>query len=87
MKYKISINKLDELISIQEKIFEEALGFIKPNGKIVYVTCSLLQEENQNQIISFCKKFGVKIEDNKVFQTLPKSKGMDGFFSTTLSLK
>ena len=73
-------------MNVQERIFEETLNLIKPNGKIVYVTCSLFQEENMNQIIKFQKKFGVKIENNSIFQTVPTSKKMDGFFSVTLSL-
>ena len=83
-KFKFSINKLEELIKTQEDIFVEALELIKRNGKIVYVTCSLLQEENINQIMKFCKKYGVKIENDVIFQTFPKSNQMDGFFSVTL---
>jgi 16S rRNA (cytosine967-C5)-methyltransferase len=84
LKWKFSYEKLEELNSTQEAIFVEALDLIKPNGKIVYVTCSLLQEENMNQIWKFCKKYGVKLLDEKVFQTFPKSGRMDGFFSATL---
>ncbi len=66
-------------------ILSEAVPLLKPKGKIVYVTCSLIQEENLNQIVKFCKKFGFKIENETTFQTVPKSKRMDGFFSVTLT--
>src|SRR5690606_4759030 len=81
LKYKFSIEKLEETLSVQEKIFEESLDLLKPNGKIVYVTCSILKDENINQVMKFCRKFGVKIDNDFIFQTEPKSKRMDGFFS------
>jgi len=86
LKWKFSLEKLEEYLNIQEKIFHETLDLMKPNGKIVYVTCSLFQEENMSQIIKFQKKFGVKIENNSIFQTVPTNKKMDGFFSVTLTL-
>ena len=87
MKWKFSFNRLEELLDTQEKIFEESLYYLKPGGRIAYTTCSILQEENLNQVVKFCNKFGMKIEDDNIFQTLPKSKQMDGFFSVTLRKK
>lgn len=86
LKTKFTIERLEELLNVQEKILEESLDLLKPNGKIVYVTCSLLKEENINQIMKFCRKFGVKIDNDTIFQTEPKSGMMDGFFSVTLKL-
>jgi 16S rRNA (cytosine967-C5)-methyltransferase len=86
LKIKFTIERLEELLNVQEKILEESLDLLKPNGKIVYVTCSLLKEENINQIMRFCRKFGVKIDNDIIFQTEPKSGMMDGFFSVTLKL-
>ena len=87
MKWKFSLNRLEELIEVQEKIFEESLYFLKQDGRIAYTTCSILQEENLNQVVKFCQKYGMKIENENIFQTLPKSKQMDGFFSVTLIKK
>jgi 16S rRNA (cytosine967-C5)-methyltransferase len=85
LKWKFSIEKLDELITVQQKILSEAVEMLKPKGKIVYVTCSLIQEENLSQVVKFCKEYGFKIENEKIFQTVPKSRQMDGFFSVTLT--
>ena len=85
LKGKFSIEKLEELLSVQQKILSECIDMLKPNGKIVYVTCSLLQEENLSQVVKFCKQYGFKIENEKIFQTVPKSRQMDGFFSVTLT--
>jgi 16S rRNA (cytosine967-C5)-methyltransferase len=87
MKWKFSLNRLEELLEIQGQIFEESLDLLKPDGRIAYTTCSILQEENLNQVVKFCQRYGMKIENDNVFQTLPKSRQMDGFFSVTLIKK
>lgn len=85
LKWKFSLPKLEETLKIQHTILEEAAQLIKPRGKIVYVTCSLIQDENLHQVVKFCRNNGFKIESETVFQTVPKSKKMDGFFSVTLT--
>ena len=64
-------------------IFEKALSFLKPNGRIVYATCSLLREENQDQADHFLSTYSLVIE-GLPFQTLPAFGGMDGFFGVVL---
>lgn len=87
-KYKFSFAKFSELRDVQAELLEEALLFVKPNkGRIVYTTCSILHEENLSQVTKFCSKHNWVIEDDSVFETFPKSNGMDGFFSATLIKK
>ena len=83
-KYKFSLDFLKELKVIQFDLLEEALLYVKPTGRIVYITCSLLHEENLSQVVKFCSKHNWKIENNEIFETFPKSDGMDGFFSCVL---
>lgn len=84
-KYKFNMDYLSKLRETQEDILSEALLYVKPDtGKIVYITCSLLYEENLAQITKFCEKYNWIVENNEIFETLPKSNGMDGFFSATL---
>lgn len=85
LKWKFSIEKFEELLTVQQNILAESVEMLKPKGKIVYVTCSLIMEENLSQIVKFCKEYGFKIENEKIFQTVPKSRQMDGFFSVTLT--
>jgi 16S rRNA C967 or C1407 C5-methylase (RsmB/RsmF family) len=82
-KWKFTIDMLNELVTLQRSIFEEALNFLKPSGKIVYATCSILKEENQSQIDHFCKEFKLKLTSDP-FTSIPKSGEMDGFFAATL---
>ena len=85
MKWKFEVEKLQELLKVQELILEESLHFLKNDrSKIVYTTCSVLPEENILQVAKFCDKHGFKLGEDSYFQTLPVSKGMDGFFAATI---
>jgi 16S rRNA C967 or C1407 C5-methylase (RsmB/RsmF family) len=83
MKWKFDEEVLPRLIGQQRMIFEKALSFLKPDGYIVYATCSLLKEENQHQLEHFLSTYSLKLE-GEAFQTLPTRGGMDGFFGVVL---
>jgi 16S rRNA (cytosine967-C5)-methyltransferase len=66
---------------------------LKPNGKLVYATCSVLPQENEQVIAAFCQQhkakclpihlpFGVNTAHGH--QLFPGDHHMDGFFYTTL---
>ncbi len=38
------------LVALQVQLLDRALGFLKPGGRLVYCTCSLLQDEGEAQI-------------------------------------
>ncbi|MCP5432901.1 MAG: RsmB/NOP family class I SAM-dependent RNA methyltransferase [Alphaproteobacteria bacterium] len=44
---------LRELTALQSEILESAARLVKPGGRLVYVTCSLLKEENEARIAAF----------------------------------
>jgi len=44
---------LDNLVSLQAKILASAARLVKPGGRLVYATCSLLSEENEEQVAAF----------------------------------
>ena len=46
IKFRYSQKHLDNLILLQQNIFHSSLKYLKKSGKIVYITCSLLREEN-----------------------------------------
>jgi 16S rRNA (cytosine967-C5)-methyltransferase len=83
MKWKFNLEMLIRLIGQQRVIFEKALSFLRPNGRIVYATCSLLREENQAQVEHFLKTYSLIIE-GLPFQSFPTAGGMDGFFGIVL---
>lgn len=83
MKWSFTEETLNRLLGQQRTIFEKALSFMHPEGRIVYATCSLLNEENQFQLEHFRKTYQLVVE-GEPFQSLPKAGGMDGFFGVVL---
>ncbi|AWK89010.1 RsmB/NOP family class I SAM-dependent RNA methyltransferase [Azospirillum thermophilum] len=44
---------LDQLVPLQASILESASRLVKPGGRLIYATCSMLPEENEGQIAAF----------------------------------
>ena len=84
LKWRWSDASLEALTQTQRAIFEEGLKFVKKNGKIVYATCSLLPEENEEQVAYFIEAHGLKLV-SPPFQSFPKKGEMDGFYCAVLS--
>lgn len=83
MKWRFDPKQLEPLLQEQREIFEQALQYLKPEGKIVYATCSVLSQENESQIDYFQKKFSLTL-DSTPFTSHPTEGGMDGFFAAVL---
>ena len=83
MKWKFEIETIDHLLLEQRTIFENALTFLKKEGKIVYATCSVFPQENEHQVAFFEKKFSLRTL--KKHTSFPKKGGMDGFFGAILT--
>ncbi len=82
-KWKFKKSVLDNLVQEQRKIFDSAISYLAPKGKIVYATCSVLPEENEMQIAYFCEKY--KLHSTKpFFKSFPKPNEKDGFFAALL---
>ena len=71
---------MPELVVQQREIFEAALQYLAPKGHIVYITCSVLPEENERQVEYFMAQHHLVV-DGEIFKTLPSVGGMDGFFA------
>ena len=82
-KWKFSLALLNRLVGQQRMIFEKALSFLKPGGKIVYATCSILPAENEKQVAHFMQTYGL-VQESPPFVSLPTYDGMDGFFAAVL---
>jgi 16S rRNA (cytosine967-C5)-methyltransferase len=52
-KWRATPNDLAELIVRQRDILQSAARLVKPGGRLTYVTCSLLREENEAQAEAF----------------------------------
>ncbi len=81
---------IKQLQLLQSKILDELWKKLKPNGILVYATCSILPDENETQITSFIERH----EDAKIIeipnaqgsglQLFPGDDGMDGFYYAKL---
>jgi 16S rRNA (cytosine967-C5)-methyltransferase len=52
-KWRIAPGALAQRLEEQRALLEEARRFVRPGGRLVYVTCSLLRDENEDQIAGF----------------------------------
>ena len=57
-KWRIRPGALNERIKQQEAALERAAALVKPGGRIAYVTCSVLAEENGDQVRAFTGRHG-----------------------------
>lgn len=81
---------IDELISIQKALINNIWLTLKPGGKLLYATCSVMPEENEHQMAEFlsltpdAKEIQLDVEwGQKVshgIQLLPKQNSHDGFY-------
>jgi 16S rRNA (cytosine967-C5)-methyltransferase len=52
-KWRIRPGALAQRIKDQDETLENALRFVKPGGRIVYITCSVFRAENEDRIAEF----------------------------------
>lgn len=87
-KWKLQPEFLDSIKKVQQDILQQYSKIVKPGGKMVYATCSVLPSENQNQVAAFLKSEAGKdftlVKDKKV---LAHKSGFDGFYMALVERK
>lgn len=82
-KWKLSEGHIEELHTLQADIIDRYSEMLKPGGKMVYATCSVLPSENGEQVTQFLeKKNNFKLLKQKNFY--PTRPGFDGFYMALL---
>ena len=87
-KWKLQPEFIDNIKKIQQEILQSYSKIVKPGGKMVYATCSILPSENQNQVKTFLASEAGKdftfVSDKKVMAHIS---GFDGFYMALLEKK
>jgi 16S rRNA (cytosine967-C5)-methyltransferase len=52
-KWRFDEKNMETRVEQQEEVLSEAAPFVKPGGHLIYITCSIFPEENENQVYSF----------------------------------
>lgn len=93
IKHHRSLDDIANLKIIQQEILVACWEMLKPGGELLYTTCSILPEENVEQIKRFVKKDAIKAQFEHIkinhpsaiiqefgVQSLPGISDMDGFY-------
>jgi len=97
-KWRLTPEALERRLADQDQVLDDGARFVKPGGRLVYVTCSVLPEEDEDRVAAFLARhpgFAVKpaTDDPKLAERLtadgflrltPRTSGTDGFFVAVL---
>jgi 16S rRNA (cytosine967-C5)-methyltransferase len=99
LKWRQGPASIGELAAKQTKILAAAATLVKPGGRLVYATCSVLPEENEAIVNAFLaahpafglgdcatelKRAGVALDTGRLLTLTPDRHGCDGFFAAIL---
>lgn len=84
LKWRLKPAALDRVRSIQAQLLAEYPRMLKPGGKLLYATCSILPSENQDQVARFLEKRPGEYELISQTNLLPSQTGHDGFHASLL---
>jgi 16S rRNA (cytosine967-C5)-methyltransferase len=99
LKWRQSPESVEEMREKQAAILAAAATLVKPGGRLVYATCSLLSEENEAIVASFltdqpgfapldCRRIleqhGISTAVGSEMRLWPHVHGTDGFFAAVL---
>ena len=97
-KWRLTPAQLERRIAEQDGVLSAAAGYVKPGGRLVYVTCSLLAEENEDRVAAFLAAHPafanatIEIAGTEPWRTgaghlrlTPRNAGTDGFFVAALT--
>lgn len=102
LKWRQSPQSVEELKIKQAAILRSAAALLKPGGRMVYATCSILPEENEAVVADFLaghprfrqlncgellKRQDLALDTGQNLRLLPHLHGTDGFFAAAIALE
>lgn len=85
-KWKLHPQFIDQIVKVQQEILQQYSNMVKKGGQMVYATCSILPQENSEQVHTFLNS-----EQGKDFKLVKEQMlyastgGFDGFYMARLA--
>ena len=102
-KWRLTPDDIKQLASKQKEIISEYSRLVKPGGRLVYVTCTISRDENEEIVYGFLKEnddfqkvpadsvnpdiFGKFMDEDGFFKSMPHLHKTDGFFGAVMEKK
>ncbi|HEV8554143.1 MAG TPA: RsmB/NOP family class I SAM-dependent RNA methyltransferase [Casimicrobiaceae bacterium] len=99
LKWRYPQTAIAELAAKQTRVLAAAAGLVKPGGRLVYATCSVLPDENEAIVEGFLgahsdfalgdaaaelARAGIALDTGRMLRLYPHRHGCDGFFAAVL---
>jgi len=98
IKWHLDHAEIPKIVLLQKELLENAAGYLRRGGRLVYSTCTILPEENDDQITSFLTRHRNFHQDKYIhhipsscldekgfMKTTPHQHNMDAFFAARLT--
>ena len=82
IKYHVTEQSLTEIVELQKQIVESCWQYVKPEGVLLYSTCTVNPKENEEMVRWITANFPFVLEEQK--QLFPGIDECDGFFYARL---
>lgn len=56
LRWRTTPERLAELVPLQDRLLAQTASHVKPGGRLVYATCSILPRENEERVATFLKR-------------------------------
>ena len=78
IRYKMTAEKAHDLAALQQEMLDTVWKYVKRGGKLIYSTCTIHKEENEDNVAAFLQKHpqSTLVEQRQIFPM----EGSDGFF-------
>jgi 16S rRNA (cytosine967-C5)-methyltransferase len=73
LRWRMTPERVEELAALQTRILERALGCLRPGGTLVYSTCTLTTDENEQVLRA------AGVQPASLRRVLPHRDGTEGF--------
>jgi 16S rRNA (cytosine967-C5)-methyltransferase len=98
LRWRLTPARLAELAALQDRLLDQAAALVRPGGRLIYATCSILPLENQDRLAAFHLRHpgfaGLNLAENwpgnlppglgRDFHASPLRTGTDGFYCAGL---